>query len=258
MASRQEAKRQRREAREAEERRIKAREQRRKRLGVVGLILAAVLGVAAVAAVAVTNSGDKTAADGGSVAGVRQVDASLDGISQSGMVLGDPKAEVRLIEYADLRCPACKMYADQALPQIIDKYVRSGRVALEFRHFPILGPDSQRAARVAASASRQNRMWHFLELFYANQGDERDQYVTDEFLRTLLTAAKLNPGEVLDGISDQQINNRVRRDTQQAQRLGATGTPFFTIKVGDGPERPHSPKSLDLDGFSSALDTALR
>src|SRR5205823_14299963 len=57
----------------------------------------------------------------------------LRGIPQSANVLGSPKAPVTMIEYIDLQCPACQQFETQAMPQLIPRYVRTGKVKVVAR-----------------------------------------------------------------------------------------------------------------------------
>ncbi|MEO7601887.1 MAG: thioredoxin domain-containing protein [Sphingomicrobium sp.] len=52
-----------------------------------------------------------------------------------GMLMGNPEAKVRLIEYGSLTCPHCREFDEKGVPQLIDKYVKSGQVAWEFRNY---------------------------------------------------------------------------------------------------------------------------
>jgi hypothetical protein len=74
--------------------------------------------------------------DGGSDSSAPAVDVS--GIPQEESLLGDPDANVTLIEYADMQCPYCAEYAEQMLPTLVDDYVRPGTVNADFR----VGPSS--------------------------------------------------------------------------------------------------------------------
>ena len=74
----------------------------------------------------------------------------LADIPQSNIYLGNPAAPVRLVEFADPQCPFCREYALQVLPQLVQDYVRSGKVRMEFRILSFLGKDSVTAGRAAA------------------------------------------------------------------------------------------------------------
>ena len=70
-------------------------------------------------------------------------------------------------EYVDLQCPICAEASRATLPGVVRDYVRTGKVKLQARTLHFIGPDSVRAARVAAGAERQGGLWPFLEAFYA-------------------------------------------------------------------------------------------
>ncbi len=52
-----------------------------------------------------------------------------------GYQMGNPNADVKLIEYGSMTCPHCAAFDEEGVPTLIDKYVKSGRVAFEFRNF---------------------------------------------------------------------------------------------------------------------------
>ena len=109
-------------------------------------------------------------------------------------MLGDPDAPVTVTEYVDLQCPICAEASKQTLPTLINDYVRTGKVKLQARTLSFLGPDSVRAAQVAAGAREQGRLWPFLETFYAAQGTENSGYVTDDFLREVADGSRRRRG----------------------------------------------------------------
>jgi protein-disulfide isomerase len=160
---------------------------------------------------------------------VAAVDQLLAGIHQEGLVLGDPKAAVRLVEYGDLQCPVCKGYSEDILPPIIENQVRRGKVSIDFRNFTIIGPQSVAAGAAALAAGAQGRGWHYLELFYRNQGAEDSGYADDAFLRAIAKGAGV---ENLKRWNQERakLAPEVEGTTAEAKRLGFTGTPSFAIR----------------------------
>ncbi len=193
----------------------------------------AFIAVAVVVVLIVVSQNQSSGGDSSDLEGIAEVKQELSGIPQNGMILGDPKAEVTVLEFADLQCPVCKGYAEEVLPQVIENQVRSGEAKLSFRNYTIIDEQSIPAGAAALAAGKQGRGWNFVELFFRNQGIERSGYVTDEFLTAIAEGA---------GVPDIARWNRDRKSkavldevsasTAQARDLGFTGTPSFAL---DGP-----------------------
>lgn len=96
----------------------------------------------ALIAIAGCNSNAGDAATGGDVK-LEQVEPPAGGdwsqvfntTEAGGMLMGNPNAKVRLIEYGSLTCPHCREFHEEGGPQLVDKYVKSGQVAWEFRNY---------------------------------------------------------------------------------------------------------------------------
>ena len=113
-------------------------------------------------------SGAPAAEAPATVAATAETEALLRGIPQDGIALGSPDAPVTLVEYADLQCPYCAMWARDAFPAIVDEYVRPGHVRVVFRGLAFIGPESDTALRTALAAGSQGRLWHVVHLLYGN------------------------------------------------------------------------------------------
>lgn len=163
--------------------------------------------------------------------GVAAVDDLLAGIPQHGNVLGSPKAPVELFEFGDLQCPVCRYYSEAILPPIIEGRVKHGDVSIAFENFVIIGEESLPAGAAMLAAGEQGRAWSFLELFYRNQGRERSGYVTEAFVEAVGRGAGIpDLARWNESRKSEARASEVRATSEEAQRLGFTGTPSFAIE----------------------------
>ena len=218
-----------REAREAAERHDAAQATRRRRLiqlgGLVGLAA-----VVVVVAIAISSGGAKGPAKqaGEKVPGQSLVVDEFNGIPQSGAVLGNPKAAHTLVEYGDLVCPACKAYSDDVIPAIVQKYVRAGKLRMEFKAFAFVRPYSLPAAKYAWAAGRQDKLWNFSKLWYLNQGDETKNYVSDAFARRIASGVPgLDANQLIADSKSATVKAEVDSTAQEFQTFGFNATPSF-------------------------------
>lgn len=187
--------------------------------------------IVAVVVLIVANSGGSSGGDAQNLKEVSAVDSLVSGVPQDGMILGDSKAPVELIEYGDLQCPFCKAYSEEVLPQVIDNKVKSGKAKITFHNFTIIGEQSLPAGAATLAAGEQGRGWNYLELFYRNQGEENSGYVTDEFMEAVAKAAGVkNIAQWNKERKSKAITDEVEATTAKAKSYGFTGTPSFAIE----------------------------
>jgi protein-disulfide isomerase len=55
--------------------------------------------------------------------------------AEGGFVMGNPNAAVKIVEFGSMTCPHCAEFDEEAMKPLVDNYVKSGRVSLEFRNF---------------------------------------------------------------------------------------------------------------------------
>jgi protein-disulfide isomerase len=239
---------QRRAARVAAERAEVAAATRRRRAWLLLATAAVAAVVVAIAAVASSSGGRPASVPSRTTADL------FRGIPEHNGVLGDPKAPLTVTEFVDLQCPICAATSRTTLPLLVRDYVRTGKVKLDARTLHFIGPDSVRAARVAAGAARQDRLWPFLEAFYAAQGQENAGYVTDAFLRRVAAAAGVDADAALAAANGPAAQQRLARADGDAQRLGIDATPTFTVARGNGAPHVLAGGAHDARSLSAALD----
>ena len=163
-------------------------------------------------------------------------------------MLGDPNAPATVTEFVDLQCPICAEGLADDVPPVIRDYVRTGNVKLQARTLSFIGPDSVRAARVAAGAEQQGRLWPFLETFYAKQGRRtRATSPTTSCARWPRPPAS-TPSKALAFADGDTSQTPLARANAEAQKLGVNGTPTFVVQHGNG-----KPQVVSADKLAAAL-----
>ena len=259
MASRTKQKEEARARRLAEEQARVERARRQQRLRLIGgTVLAAIIVV--VAAVLISSGGgNKTTglqSGGAANSTVTAVNNLLNGIPQSGAILGDPKAPVTLTYYGDLKCPVCQAFTLQGgFPKLVSQDVRAGKVKVDYKAFCTAtcngpAPGEFNTQQVAAlAAGRQNKFWQFAELFYREQGSEQDAYVTESYLDGLARQAGLNISQWKTDRNDSALLNQVNSEQSTGHQIGVSGTPtlIFTGPKGQAVASQAVPSYAQLE-----------
>jgi protein-disulfide isomerase len=206
-------------------------------------ILAAMLVVTVITACG--NSGGKdtprTTATGAR-APAAEVASLLAGIPQHGSLLGNRRARVELQYFGDLQCPFCRRFTLGALPGLIRRYVRTGKLSIEYRSLETAtrDPETFQAQQVAAlAAGKQDKLWNYIELFYHEQSTEDSGYVNENYLQRL---AEQVPGLNLiawtAARNDPALTDRVIGDARAARETDINSTPSF--RIGKAPHTPYA------------------
>ncbi|MFN8114389.1 MAG: thioredoxin domain-containing protein [Solirubrobacterales bacterium] len=250
MSSRQESKKAAREARLAAEKDAASKEGRQRVWALVGgsVLLAAIVVIALI----VISSGGSD--DNGSDTGDAAV---FDGIAQTGNELGDPDAPVTIVEYADLQCPFCKEYTANVLPDLVEKYVKSGDVRMELNLLTFIGTDSQTLAAAAYGAGQQDLMWQWADIAYARQGAENSGYADSSFIDSVSEAAGADVAEVNDAAGSSEVSDDITKAADAAQAAGVSSTPTFEIGPTGGDLTVLNVNQLETSAFEDAIDQQL-
>jgi protein-disulfide isomerase len=165
---------------------------------------------------------------------------------------GPANATVTFVEYADFQCPYCKRFNDTVLPQIINDYVKTGKMKFTYKHYAFLGDESRWAAEAAECAANQGKFWDFHDLLFARQMSENGGAFTKNNLIVAAKEVKMDNAKFADCLNQDKTLDRVQADTNEGNKIGVRGTPSFLINgkliVGAQP----------YEAFKTAIDAALK
>jgi len=133
---------------------------------------------------------------------------------------GPEDAKVLIILFNDYQCPICRR-ASQATHQISAEF--PGEVRIEVWQNPLANHSKAETAALAAiAAQQQGRFWEMHDALFQNprQLDSMEKYAEE---------VGLDLEQFHQDMSDATLLNRVRRESELAVALGATGTPTFLV-----------------------------
>lgn len=133
---------------------------------------------------------------------------------------GPADASLRLAVFSDYRCPACR----RAFPALGAAVRADGDVRLLYKDWPIFGPPSDRAARVALATVAQGI---YPAVHRRLMTDPRT--LDDRVVRDVVISAGGDWARVEADLAAQQsaITARLTRHAQQALAIGLPGTPGY-------------------------------
>jgi protein-disulfide isomerase len=232
---------------------MNAEAQRHRKVQLAAIAVFAV--IVLVVVIAISQSGDD---DMGESTGDGTSSGLFAGLPQRGALLGEADAPATMIEFADPQCPFCAEYTLEALPAVVDEFVRPGELALEFEPLTFIGPDSEEAARMVVAAGEQDLMWQFVDVLYASQGTENSGYVDEEFLREVGGQVEgLDVERALADSGTAAMTAALQDSSDLAAEFGVNSTPSFVIERDGASPEPFQPPSLDPEEFTQALGAVL-
>lgn len=135
---------------------------------------------------------------------------------------GNPKGDVTIVEFFDYRCAFCK----RVMPALQEVLKTDSNVRFVFKEFPILGPESVTASKVALAAwfidkaKYEALHWALMKATGA---------LPESRLMKLATDAGFDAKAVKKAMDDPKIEDLIRRNYALAEALEINGTPAFVI-----------------------------
>ncbi|MCL4813674.1 MAG: thioredoxin domain-containing protein [Vicinamibacteraceae bacterium] len=136
---------------------------------------------------------------------------------------GPDNAKITIVEFSDFHCPFCRR-VQPALTQVLERYPND--VRLVYKDFPLdsLHPQARDAAEAARCAGDQGKFWEYHDALYASGPDASPAALKAHAEKVGLDAAAFERCLASDTHAA-----AVQRDAEEAEALGATGTPAFFI-----------------------------
>ena len=150
-------------------------------------------------------------------------------ITKSKPLFGNKDASVKIVEYADLQCPACRSF-HPVIKKILQEYGQN--ISLEFKQFPLsMHKNAFLAAQASECANDQDKFIEFVDIAYARQ-DEFDNKKSNNVASNAFKdfAKQLGLDETFNDCLDSGVKSSVVRfELAEANQLGLSGTPTIFV-----------------------------
>jgi protein-disulfide isomerase len=133
---------------------------------------------------------------------------------------GNPEGDVSLVEFFDYNCPYCRRVA----PTLADIEKHDPKLRLVYKEWPILGPNSEFAARAALASRRQGKYVEFHKALMLASG-----LINESKVLEVATNVGLDIGRLKQDMEAPEIKAAIERNKKLAQALRITGTPTFVV-----------------------------
>lgn len=159
-------------------------------------------------------------------------------ITSEDKILGNPNAEIIIVEYSDFECPYCKIF-HKTMQDVMYEYGRSGKVAWIFRHFPL--ESIHKNAKGAAIASEcvyrlggNEKFWNYTDNLFASS----TEILNKENLEKIALDMEISEEQYNTCINNPEITKKIDSDIADGKLIYENdpnfGTPYSFIITKSG------------------------
>ena len=140
------------------------------------------------------------------------------------VTVGNAKGDVTFVEFFDYNCGYCK----RAMADMFDLLKNDPKLKVVLKEFPVLGPGSVEAARVAIAAHMQDKSGKKYLDFHQRLLGGRGQA---DKARALAAAkeAGFDVARIERDMASPEVRTTIEENLQLAEKLGLNGTPSYVI-----------------------------
>ena len=144
-------------------------------------------------------------------------------------IMGSHNAPITILEWGDYQCTFCYKFHQNTLDIINEDFIKTGKVKIIFKDFPLNGLDSKLAAEASYCAQDQEKYWKYHDELYKNWGGERTGWITRESLGKFAETVNLDIEKFNKCLDDHKYENKVDLLYAFGKEIGIDATPSFLV-----------------------------
>lgn len=137
-------------------------------------------------------------------------------------------------------------------PEIVKRYVDTGRLKFVWHDFAWIGAESRQAAQAARCAGRQGKFWHYHEhLFNSQRGENQGRFAPTNLIASG-SAMGLDAAQFGSCLTQAPDTPAIQQALVEGRQRGVNATPTFFVNG----QRVAGARSVD--SFAQAIDAELK
>lgn len=157
----------------------------------------------------------------------------LNNISNDYSLMGDINAKVKLIEFSDFECPACKIYAEivKKLYFDINKEYGSSSLAIYYKHFPLvqIHRNALISSQSAEAAGLQGKFWEMHDILFEKQEEWGNSLQAKSIIENYAKELGLDMEKFKLDRDSENIKNKISDSYKDGIKIDIKGTPTFFL-----------------------------
>ncbi len=144
-----------------------------------------------------------------------------------GQKIGSDSAKVKLVEFSDLQCPACR-----AVEPLVKQTIQKNKDNLQFiyRHFPLMQHvHAKKAANFAEYAATEGKFWEIHDKLFETQESWSELADPTDYFADLGAQYGLDKEKIKDAVSKGTYDQRINEDFAEGSVLRVNATPTFYL-----------------------------
>jgi len=143
--------------------------------------------------------------------------------------MGSINAPITIVEWGDYQCTFCYKFHQNTLNIINEDFIKTGKIKIIFKDFPLNGVDSKLAAEASYCAQDQEKYWKYHDELFKNWGGERTGWITRESLDKFAETVDLDLKKFNKCLDDHKYENKVDLLYEFGKEIGIDATPSFLV-----------------------------
>jgi protein-disulfide isomerase len=148
-----------------------------------------------------------------------------------GYKVGSDSAKVRLVEFGDLQCPACKA-AESTVEKLINDNNKNPNFQFIWKHFPLsIHKNAIPAANAveAVGAQGEDKFWAYRQKLYETQEAWSELADPSDYLANLAKQVGADDSKVKDAIKNNTYFDKIKQQESDGNAVGVNATPTFYL-----------------------------